>query len=39
MIEPSENTRFGVRYLTETDLDFDDKIEILECGPGFRQAD
>ena len=33
MIEPSENTRFGVRYLTETDLDFDDRVEIPGVGP------
>jgi long-chain fatty acid transport protein len=26
MIEPSEGTRFGVRYLTETELNFKDKI-------------
>jgi len=27
MIEPSEGTRIGVRYLTETELDFKDKID------------
>jgi long-chain fatty acid transport protein len=36
MIEPSENTRFGVRYLTETDLDFDDRVEIPGVGPDPR---
>ncbi len=35
MIEPSENTRFGVRYLTETDLDFKDKIDASNVGPVF----
>jgi long-chain fatty acid transport protein len=35
MIEPSENTRFGVRYLTETDLDFKDKPKFSGVGPGF----
>jgi long-chain fatty acid transport protein len=35
MIEPSENTRFGVRYLTDTDLDFKDKIDASNVGPVF----
>jgi long-chain fatty acid transport protein len=35
MIEPSENTRIGVRYLTETDLDFKDKIDASNVGPVF----
>jgi long-chain fatty acid transport protein len=32
MIEPSENTRIGLRYLTETDLDFKDGINISGVG-------
>jgi hypothetical protein len=35
MIEPSGNTRFGVRYLTETDLDFKDKIDASNVSPVF----
>jgi len=33
MIEPSERTRIGVRYLTETDLDFDSDIYFSGEGP------
>jgi len=33
MFEPSERTRIGVRYLTETDLDFKDNIEFSNVGP------
>jgi long-chain fatty acid transport protein len=33
MIELSERTRFGVRYLTETELDFKDKIDFSNVGP------
>jgi long-chain fatty acid transport protein len=32
MIEPSENTRIGVRYLTETDLNFKDGLNISGVG-------
>ena len=35
MIEPSARTRFGLRYLTETDLDFKDGAHISGVGPGF----
>ncbi len=35
MIEPSERTRFGLRYLTETDLDFEDGVSISGVGPGL----
>jgi long-chain fatty acid transport protein len=35
MIEASERTRFGLRYLTETDLDFKDGPKISGVGPGF----
>jgi long-chain fatty acid transport protein len=35
MIEPSEGTRFGVRYLTETELDFKDDIYTSGVGPGI----
>jgi long-chain fatty acid transport protein len=35
MIEPSENTRFGVRYLTETELDFKDRVKFSGVGSGF----
>jgi long-chain fatty acid transport protein len=32
MFEPTKNTRFGVRYLTETDLDFKDKPNVTGIG-------
>jgi len=35
MFEPSERTRIGVRYLTETDLDFKDNIEFSNVSPIF----
>lgn len=35
MIEPSEWTRIGVRYLTQTDLDFKDNVKFSRIGPGF----
>ena len=38
MIEPSENTRFGVRYLTETDLDFKDKIDFSNVSRIFDRV-
>jgi len=33
MVEPSERTRIGVRYLTETDLDFEDEPDFSNVGP------
>jgi long-chain fatty acid transport protein len=38
MIEPSENTRFGVRYLTETDLDFEDEIDFSNVSRIFDRV-
>jgi long-chain fatty acid transport protein len=35
MIEPSDRTRIGLRYLTETDLDFGDSIYFSGVGPGI----
>jgi long-chain fatty acid transport protein len=35
MIEPSERTRFGVRYLTETELNFKDNLYTSGTGPGI----
>jgi long-chain fatty acid transport protein len=40
MIEPTQNTRVGIRYLTETDLDFEDSpnisgINLPDFNPGF----
>jgi long-chain fatty acid transport protein len=35
MIEPSEKTRFGVRYLTETELNFKDKVDGRNVSPIF----
>jgi long-chain fatty acid transport protein len=33
MIEPTKDTRIGIRYLTETKLEFDDKISTSGIGP------
>ena len=33
MIEPTKDTRIGIRYLTETKLDFEDKISTSGIGP------
>jgi long-chain fatty acid transport protein len=35
MIEPSDRTRIGVRYLTETELDFKDNIYFSGVGPAI----
>ena len=35
MIEPSDRTRIGLRYLTETDLDFKDRVNVSGTGPGL----
>ena len=39
MIEPSDRTRIGLRYLTETDLDFKDDIYLSGVGPGIADLD
>jgi long-chain fatty acid transport protein len=36
MIEPSDRTRIGLRYLTETELDFESDIYFSGLGPGFN---
>ena len=36
MIEPSDKTRIGLRYLTETELDFKSDIYFSGLGPGFN---
>jgi long-chain fatty acid transport protein len=33
MIEPSDKTRIGLRYLTETDLNFSDNVYLTGVGP------
>jgi long-chain fatty acid transport protein len=35
MIEPSDKTRIGLRYLTETSLDFKSRIYMSGVGPGI----
>ena len=35
MIEPSDRTRIGLRYLTETELEFSDNIYLSGVGPGI----
>jgi long-chain fatty acid transport protein len=35
MIEPSARTRIGLRYLTETELDFSDNVYLSGVGPGI----
>jgi long-chain fatty acid transport protein len=38
MIEPSDRTRIGLRYLTETELDFKDDIYVSGVGPAIADA-
>ena len=38
MIEPSDKTRIGLRYLTETELDFKDDIYTSGVGPAIADA-
>jgi long-chain fatty acid transport protein len=38
MIEPSNGTRIGLRYLTETDLDFEDDLYVTGVGPAIADA-
>jgi long-chain fatty acid transport protein len=38
MIEPSDKTRIGLRYLTETDLDFKARIYLSGVGPAIADA-
>ena len=35
MIEPSDRTRIGLRYLTETELDWEDDIWLSGVGPAI----
>jgi long-chain fatty acid transport protein len=36
LVEPWEGTRFGLTYLSEADLDFEDKPEFRNLGPGLQ---
>ena len=38
MIEPSDRTRIGVRYLTETELDFKDDVYLSGVGPAIADG-
>jgi long-chain fatty acid transport protein len=38
MIEPSDKTRIGLRYLTETDLDYKARLYLSGVGPGIADA-
>jgi long-chain fatty acid transport protein len=38
MIEPSDKTRIGLKYLTETDLDFEARAYTSGVGPGIADA-
>jgi long-chain fatty acid transport protein len=38
MIEPSDKTRIGLRYLTETDLDFGSHLYLSGVGPAIADA-
>ncbi len=38
MIEPTDRTRVGLRYLTETDLDFKDNLYLSDVGPAIGNA-
>ena len=36
MVEPWKGTRFGLTYLSEADLDFEDKPQFSDLGPGLE---
>ena len=38
MIEPTDRTRVGLRYLTETDLDFSSNLYLSDVGPAIGNA-
>lgn len=38
MIEPSDKTRIGLRYLTETELEFKDDVYLTGVGPAIADA-
>jgi long-chain fatty acid transport protein len=38
MIEPSDKTRIGLRYLTETDLNFEDNVYLTGVGPEIAEV-
>jgi long-subunit fatty acid transport protein len=38
MVEPSENTRFGLRYLTKTKIDWKDKPRFGGLGPKWQYS-
>jgi long-chain fatty acid transport protein len=38
MIEPSDRTRIGLRYLTETELDFKSRVYMSGVGPAIADA-
>jgi long-chain fatty acid transport protein len=36
LLEPGKGTRFGLTYLSEADLDFEDRVEFSGLGPGLQ---
>jgi long-chain fatty acid transport protein len=36
LVEPAKGTRFGITYLSEADIDFEDRVEFSGLGPGLR---
>lgn len=36
LVEPGKGTRFGLTYLSEADIDFEDRVEFSGLGPGLR---
>jgi long-chain fatty acid transport protein len=36
LVEPAKGTRFGITWLSEADLDFEDRVEFSGLGPGLQ---
>jgi len=36
LLEPGKGTRFGLTYLSEADIDFEDRVEFSGLGPGLQ---
>ncbi|HEY7746085.1 MAG TPA: outer membrane protein transport protein [Desulfuromonadales bacterium] len=36
LLEPKKGTRFGLTYLSEADIDFEDRVEFSGLGPGLQ---
>jgi long-chain fatty acid transport protein len=38
LVEPRQGTRFGLTYLSEADLDFEDRVSFSRLGPGLEAS-